>query len=285
MSLLIRYLILKLNLIDKKFAVLIPILLMITAVISITCVLLFTIIILNLFPSNEFSTGNLIGNIFNLGLVFLIWTLIYASFLFFESQQKLAQQKLNLSLQLKEAELNNLRKQLSPHFLFNAINNIRSLILINPEKARDALLDVSDLLRYALNYQKKKSVTVAEEMEIVMGYINLNKIHLGKNVNFEIEIKDSLKTLDIPPMSIQLLVENAIKHGALIDGGLVSVIATEEAGYRLIQVSNPGQLKSSNADGIGLKNLKQRLNSMYLKKAEFIIYEKHNMVNAQIKIS
>ncbi len=66
---------------------------------------------------------------------------------------------------------------------------------------------------------------------------------------------------------------------------MVSVIATEEAGYRLIQVSNPGQLKSSNADGIGLKNLKQRLNSMYLKKAEFIIYEKHNMVNAQIKIS
>lgn len=285
MSILMRFIILKFKLIELKFIWVIPLLILTTILSSICCTFAFTGIISLFFEARVFSISNVIGNVFNFSLVFLIWTLIYASFLFFERQKYLAEQKLNLSLQLKEAELNNLRKQLSPHFLFNAINNIRSLILIDPEKARDALLNVSDLLRYALNYQKKKSVTIAEEMEIVNGYISLNKIHLGKNVKFEINISPDLNGVKIPPMSIQLLVENALKHGIITAGSMVSVQAKRIKNYYLIQVSNPGKLAYSEPHGIGLKNLSERLQSMYPSQAEFLIFEDNEVVNAQIKIT
>lgn len=285
MSILIRYMILKFKLIELKFTFAIPILILNTTIVSIFCTAIFTGVISLFFQEHYYSISNFIGNVFNFNLVFLIWTLIYASFLFFERQNYLSEQKLNLSLQLKDAELNNLRKQLSPHFLFNAINNIRSLILIDPEKARDALLNVSDLLRYALNYQKKKSVTVAEEMEIVEGYINLNKIHLGKNINFEIDIDPALYSLKIPPMSIQLLVENALKHGTIASGSIVSISAQYIVDQYQIKVSNPGQLELIDTDGIGLQNLKERLKSMYSSQAEFVIFEEQNVVNALIKIT
>ncbi|MFK8037425.1 MAG: sensor histidine kinase [Crocinitomicaceae bacterium] len=285
MSILMRFVILRFKLIELKFILVIPILVLITVVASILCTLAFSGIISLFFDDQSSSLSGMVRNVFNFNLVFLIWTLIYTSFLFFERQKYLAEQKLHLSLQLKEAELNNLRKQLSPHFLFNAINNIRSLILIDPEKSREALLNVSDLLRYALNYQKRESVTVEEEMEIVQGYINLNKIHLGKNVNFEIDIVPELNDLGIPPMSIQLLVENAIKHGEIIAGSVVTVQVKQLNNYRIIQVSNPGKLDHSNSDGIGIKNLNERLQSMYQTRAEFLIFEEQGIVNAQIKIS
>ncbi len=285
-TILMRYVILKLGLIEKKFIVIIPYSIGIAVAGSMICVLIYTPIIAWLFDSMQPSLDGIIGNIFNIGLTLMIWTLLYVSFIFFENRQNLIQSQLNLSLQLKEAELNNLRKQLSPHFLFNSINNIRSLILTDPEKARDALLDISDMLRYALNYQKKEVVSIDEEMEVVMGYINLNKIHLGDRVDFQVEVDESLKPVKIPPMSIQLLVENAIKHGSFkTNPSLISIKIHEEENHRLIQVSNPGQLDGKHSKGIGIQNLKQRLQSTFNNKAAFAIFEENDQVTAQILLS
>ncbi len=285
MSLFLRMLILKLKLVERKFLRAITQLLGISLATSFVSVLIFSAVIEFTLVPGPFSWDRLIGNTFNFSLTFLVWTFIYVSFLFFEQQQNLAAQKLRLSLQLKDAELNILRKQLSPHFLFNALNNIRAQILVDPEAARTAILDVSDLLRYALNYQKKKNVTVDEEMEIVQAYINLNKTHLGEKVQFEIDIAQDLGQLNIPPMSIQLLVENAIKHGALISGGLVSVSVQETPDHKLIEVINPGVLKANKNEGIGLNNLKKRLSEMYKNSVEFSLSSAANTVKAQIKIS
>ena len=283
-SIVLRYTILKLQLIDKKFVIALLYLFGITVLSAVVSVIIFTIAIVSFFPAQTFSFGMLLGNMFNFSLMLFIWTLTYAGYLFFENQQNLAKQKLSLSLQLKQAELNNLRKQLSPHFLFNSINNIRSLILIDPEKARDALLDISDLLRYALNYQKKQSVSVKEEMEIVQGYINLNRIHLGKNVLFDVVVDKELMELTIPPMSIQLLVENAIKHGDLSQSARITVKVKQAGEYSLIEVSNPGSLKASDPIGIGLENLKQRLEDLFENRYAFEIFENNRQVTAQILI-
>lgn len=284
-TLLIRYVLLKFDLINKRWAIIIPVVFVLVVSVSLIAVVMYSELIVFLLREQSWTWSGFIGNWFNFSLVILIWTLIYLSFLFFQKQQRLMEQKYDLLLQLKSAELNNLRKQLSPHFLFNSINNIRSLILIDPEEARTALLNISDLLRYALNYQKKELVSVEEEMEVVMAYIELNKIHLKDTVVFETIVDDKLNGMMIPPMSIQLLVENAIKHGELIEGGGVKVSISEEESVKVISVINSGKLALSEIPkGIGLQNLKQRLSSKFDDKAIFSIHEKDNQVVAQIKI-
>lgn len=280
-----RYVILKFNLIYRQLGWVVPILLGISILAGILVTLIFEMVFVVFTPWDTHDFDSLLGNTVNMTMIFWVWSLIYAGYLFFENQQRLFREKLQLSLQLKEAELNNLRKQLSPHFLFNTLNNIRSLILIDQEKARDALLDVSDMLRYALSYQNKHSVTVEEEMEIVQGYINLNQIHLGDNAQFDLKVDDDLLNLTIPPMSIQLLVENAIKHGSLNQGGKVSILVGKSTRGSKIEVSNPGTLKEDAPKGIGLTYLKQRLVSLFGDRVTFEIFSKDERVIAQIVLS
>jgi len=279
-----RVVILKLGLIRRKLGWAVPILLGVSMLGGVLITVLFEVIFWIFIPWELHDLQSLIGNAVNMTMIFWVWSLSYAGYLFFEDQQRLAREKLELSLQLKEAELNNLRKQLSPHFLFNTLNNIRSLILVDPEKARDALLDVSDLLRYALSYQNKHSVTVEEELEIVQGYINLNKLHLGDNAEFDLQVDESLLQLSIPPLSIQLLVENAIKHGTLNQGSKVAIAIEKTPNGSKIEVSNPGILKPESPKGIGLTYLKQRLQSLFEDRFTFAITAKGENVIAQIEL-
>lgn len=281
---LIRYVILKYRVIEKRFGKLLINLAVITIFGTIISVIAYTLLILTFFPGQSFSGMVFLDNLFHFGVILLIWVLIYASFLFFENQQKLRENQLKLSLKLKEAELNNLRTQLSPHFLFNSLNNIYALIRIHPEKAREAILNVSDLLRYVLNYQKMEMVSVKEEMEIVEIYMQLNTLQLNENVQFVIKIHPNLQTVFVPPLSIQLLVENALKHGKIANGAIVSVEGLEENGRKILQVKNPGNLVQKTNEGIGLPNLKHRLSAMYGDQFEFEIMENKGIVISKITL-
>ena len=121
------------------------------------------------------------------------------------------------------------------------------------------MLDISDLLRYALNYQKKDSVTVEEEMEIVSSYISLNKIHLKDNVVFEVQVDEEMKDTMIPPMSIQLLVENAIKHNlATVDKPITIEVYNDKD---ILIVKNNLQKKKylpRERKATGIENIKKR---------------------------
>lgn len=278
-----RYVILRFRIIEKPIRYIIPYLLIITIVATCLCVFTFSGLIISVFPGQIISIGELFRNVFQFGLIVLIWILLYGSFLFFQNQQQLNEQQLKLSLQLKEAELNNLRKQLSPHFLFNSLNNIHALIRIDPEKAREAILNLSDLLRYVLNYQKKTTVTVDEEMEIVTIYMQLNSIHLGNNVTFETAIDPALRNLHIPPLSIQLLVENALKHGSIVDA-LITVKGYRQQGKSIIEVTNPGTIGQKDKEGIGIPNLQHRLTAVFGQNVTFEMFEKEKRVVSQIII-
>lgn len=281
---LFRYIILKLRIIEKPIGQIIPSLIVFAMLGTIACVVTFSLLIALVFPHLPISFEETFRSSFQFGPLILIWILFYGAYLFFENQQRLNQEQLKLSLRLKEAELNNLRKQLSPHFLFNSLNNIHSLIKIDPEKARGAILNMSDLLRYVLNYQKSETVTIEEEMQIVSIYIQLNAIHLGEKVHFDVIIDSNLNKLSIPPLSIQLLVENAIKHGKIVNDSVISVKGFREEGKWIIEVTNPGVIAKKESEGIGIANLSHRLKTLFGQKADFKIFEKENNVVSQIII-
>lgn len=283
-SFFLRWVLLFFNVLERKFihSIFLSVFLMI--VMSLLTIVLYLPILDLIINENSFTFDIILNEWVNLAPVFFCWTLIYMSYIIFMHQQKLTIDKYELSLELKESELNNLRNQLSPHFLFNAINNIRSLVIVDPDKARSSLIEMSDLLRYVLNYQKRKTVTLEDEIDVVKSYIELIKIHLEDNVDFSLSIDVSLYTFLLPPMTIQLLLENAIKHGVIRDKAKVTIEVKQERGCISIKVVNPGKLVLKNGNRIGLKNLEYRIENLFPEKSSFKIYEENNTVTAQIII-
>jgi two-component system, LytTR family, sensor kinase len=190
-------------------------------------------------------------------------------------------QQLELEKQLKEVELTNLRQQLNPHFLFNALNSIHALVSLKEDKAEAAVLNLSDLMRYHLNYEKKDFVTVQEEMDTVRNYLELEKIRYDNRLTYDINVDVAVLNQEIPLIMVQTLVENAIKHAVRHNknGANISVSARQEGGFLKIDVINSGQYTPMNAgsvfasknSGIGLENTCKRLEMLYGDKALFSI--------------
>ena len=249
------------------------------------------LIIYHFFPISGitgFSWSGFIGYVFNVFIVLILWTAIYFVIKFIEKNRKSELEKLELKTALQEAELMILKNQVNPHFLFNALNNIRSLILIEPEKARKMVTHISDLLRYSIQFNASEKVALADEIEIVKDYLQLESIQFGERLKYSFEIHPETEKVEIPPMAIQLLVENAIKHGLSIQktGGEISIKTELIEDHLFIEVRNTGQLSNSQKrEGIGLKNLVERMKILFGLFAEFKLENgPDNMVSATLKI-
>ena len=189
-----------------------------------------------------------------------------------------SQQVLVENQQLRTENLVNqyeaLKNQLNPHMLFNSLNTLRSLIRETPDKAQDYLQELSRVLRYTLQENESQSVTLREEMEFVSAYIFLLKMRYEDNLEFDIRIDEAAGGRQLPPMSVQLLIENAVKHNEISNRHpLVIRVFTE--GNRLT-VSNPVQRKLTASGGlqIGLANLAKRYNLLF--KEEIEVREENN---------
>lgn len=185
-----------------------------------------------------------------------------------------------------EIELKNLRTQLNPHFLFNSLNNIRALIELEPSKAKYAVTTLSNLLRKSLMMGKVNLVSIEDEIEIVSNYLDLEKIRFEERLRISWDIDPELTTLLIPPFSIQLLVENAIKHGIsnLIEGGEICIRTKLINQTIVLQVENTGTLKNEIDLGIGVENARRRLEIQYNGTATFDLYQDQNKVISKITI-
>jgi hypothetical protein len=196
-------------------------------------------------------------------------------------------ERLELNTNLKQAQLNTLKGQINPHFMFNSLNNIRGLMLEDVEKSREMLTKLSEMLRYSLTKNNVNGIAVAEELEMVANYIALSKIQFEDRLQFEKNIEKDTLQFQIPPMIIQLLIENAAKHGIsnLKEGGKIKlVIRKKEYGLQIL-VINSGKLEiSKGSTQLGLKNIKQRLKLLYGDKATFSLDEISNEVVAEINI-
>jgi Histidine kinase len=222
-------------------------------------------------------------------LAYTIWTFAFTAYRYSENLIEARVEKYRFEGQLKEAELVNLRSQLNPHFLFNSLNSIHAMTMMKKEEASDAVLLLADLMRYTLNYEKKTLVTVEEEVEIVEKYLKLEKIRFGKKLNYFFDIQPDTLEKKIPPIVIQTLAENAIKHAISrsIDGGRVEVKSFMENDNLIIEVINSGQLQeegpsvlSVKKTGIGIENTRRRLAMLYGDKA---IFDLKNWGLAEVK--
>lgn len=235
-----------------------------------------------------FSWTGFVGYVFNVFVVLILWAAIYFAIKFIEKNRKTELEKLELKTALQEAELMILKNQVNPHFLFNALNNIRSLILIEPEKARKMVTHISDLLRYSIQFNSSEKVELSAEIEIVKDYLQLESIQFQDRLKYSFEIDPASEKIQIPPMAIQLLVENAIKHGLSIQktGGEILIKTAVKESHLLIEVKNSGQLKTEQKrEGIGLKNLVERMKILFGPFAEFKLENSsEEMVSATLKI-
>jgi LytS/YehU family sensor histidine kinase len=180
--------------------------------------------------------------------------------------------------------LKNLRSQLNPHFLFNSLNSIRALIDLEPEKAKEAVTSLSNLLRKSLVLGRENIVTLEEELEMVSSYLELEKIRFEERLVVKLKLNESLNDFPLPPFSLQMLVENAIKHGIsnLVEGGEIIIESRKTEDAVVISVTNSGEITTKSDKGIGIENTKRRLALQFKDMAEFELIQKENQVIAQL---
>jgi LytS/YehU family sensor histidine kinase len=216
-----------------------------------------------------------------------IWVLAYHLYHYSQLQIRTARENARLSLIAKDAQLSNLTAQLNPHFFFNALNNIKFLVEEDPRSARRAIDLLSDLLRHSLSNRDEILISISEEINLVKDYLELEKLRFEERLDVQLEIEEKQLSFLIPPLSIQVLVENAIKHG--IDkrkqGGFVKVKVAGCDNKLIIHVENSGSKGIDKGKGIGLVNLRERLRLQFPGRAEFRLEQiAEETVSATIKI-
>lgn len=235
----------------------------------------------------------LFGYMMNWGKTMLAWVLSYTVYHYVERTRDAEIEKILLKSSVRETEAKVLRSQLNPHFVFNALNSIRALVYEDPIKAQQGITQLSNILRNSLLADRRKTVELREEIKTVEDYLALEKIRYEDRLTSRIDLDMRTLYWQVPPMMLQTLVENAIKHGVqkAVGGGFVEVtswIESREKEHDLlhIRIRNTGVLGDKEASGgFGLKNTAQRLELLYGAPAEFIIaQEQADVVCAEVII-
>lgn len=188
-----------------------------------------------------------------------------------------------------ETDLRNLRSQLNPHFLFNTLNNIYSLIAIDSGKAQDSVIRLSNLLRYILYENNASFVPLSQDLEFTKNYIDLMKLRIGSDIKLNISIACNDSQDVIAPLMFMTLIENAFKHGINNeDNSYIDINILTENGKRVIclvenSMSEGNNIETKNS-GIGLPNLQKRLELLYPQKHDLVIKKKDNSFFAQLRI-
>lgn len=198
-----------------------------------------------------------------------------------EKNKALVAQKLST-----EAQLQMLQEQVNPHFLFNALNSLRSLIVQNPLQARDMVTYISEFLRESLQPENKGCIFLSQEIELLENYLSIQKIRFGDDLGISYKIDKQLLKSSLPAFLLQPLAENAIKHGMRSNSKLFITISAESTDDVLkLSVINNGSLQMNQAGGgNGNANIIKRLELLYNSDAQFQLYEQNGKVHSEIKI-
>jgi two-component system, LytTR family, sensor histidine kinase AlgZ len=217
-------------------------------------------------------TGTLAGSAFLLALAFGMSALFYESLSsqLRESRARLQEKELEEERARKlalQARLSSLESRIHPHFLFNTLNSICALIPVNPERAEEIVGQLAVLLRSSLDTTRQALIPLESEMQIVRDYLNIEKIRFGERLRYSFDVPEETAESLVPPLSVQSLVENAIKHGIApdADGGEIQVVAQRDAGGLQVEVrdSGPGFDLGSVGPGHGLEILVSRLDALF----------------------
>ncbi len=207
---------------------------------------------------------------------FTAWTGIYLGYHAYVQLQELRVSHEREEGARKSAELQALKAQINPHFLFNSLNTVRSLIFTEPTRAGHAVTHLSQILRASLDTQQEALIPLAREMEVVSSYLQLEQLRHEERLKVKITISPDTIDCLIPPFAIQTLVENAIKHGIdhLPAGGEVCIEShSTECGSLKIIITNPGVLREPSDGGHGLANTRERLRLLGGETASLVLFE------------
>jgi two-component system, LytTR family, sensor kinase len=219
----------------------------------------------------------------------LIWNMIYFAYHYILKTRQAQLDKIRLESLVKELELKTIKAHINPHFIFNALNSIRALIDENPGRARNAITELSNILRSSMQAEKVETVPFEKELDIVKDYLALEYIRFEDRLKIEYQIDEDTLDQPVPPMMLQTLVENAIKHGIgkQISGGVVKVVSDFKENFHELVVLNTGYLNGhiQEGDGFGLFSTKNRLQLLFGEKANFEIKQiGSDLVEARILI-
>jgi two-component system, LytTR family, sensor kinase len=218
----------------------------------------------------------ILGNFIPFLIVYSIWSLVYFIYHHVENYNK----SLKYEAVINEIKLNELKSQLNPHFIFNALNSIRALVDEEPRKAKVAVTQLSHILRNTLSMDKKRLIGFEDELKTVKDYLALESIRYEERLQVKMTIDPNSRQFLVPPLMLQTLVENAIKHGisSLINGGLVEITSEVIHDKLCVTIRNSGQyMRDPNRRrlGYGIANTKQRLELLYGAKASFSIFNEN----------
>jgi hypothetical protein len=217
--------------------------------------------VVHVYTISSSTPGVMVVTTFNWAFIMLLWTALYAGVTFFQRYRHAEIRRLQLEVAARDAQLQTLHAQIHPHFLFNSLNSLRALIAEDPARARDLVSGLAELMRYALQAGRREQVPLAEEMAVVEGYLQLEGARFEDRLRWSLDVPQDCRALMLPPMMLQTLVENAVKHGVAMreEGGDVQVFARLAAQRLELVVRNPGRLGPAREGGIGLANVRERL--------------------------
>ena len=233
------------------------------------------IILINLWFGGNWSVVAVVALWWGMVVATSIWTVLYIRLV---ERRSFTLRESSLQLALREAQLHALEFQMSPHFLFNCLNSIRALVAVDPARAQDMLTRLANVLRNRLGQGRRHTVALGSEVEVVTDYLALEGIRFDDRLNQEISIEPEAAACSIPPLLLQTLVENAIKHGiSRFSGrGELAVRACVEGGCLKLEVENTGRLPEdqvSSGGRVGLANARERLHLLYGDQASLQLME------------
>ena len=231
-------------------------------------------------PRWEFDLSAWIRDISSYSLAFLVWSTVYFLINTLENFRKAEIENLRWEALRNETELNRLKSQLNPHFMFNAMNVIRALVDENPARSKDAITQLSGLLRNTLQFGKLKFVSLQQELEVVRDYLALESARMEERLRIRWEIDPQSESFEVPPLMMQTLVENCIKHGMskLPEGGEVLIRTRLNENGLNIYLENSGKYDATLTpeSGFGLRNSIERLQLLYGDSATLTINNSGN---------
>ncbi|HMN04925.1 MAG TPA: histidine kinase [Flavobacteriales bacterium] len=221
-------------------------------------------------------------------LQLFLWQVVYVAYHYVVSNRVEKLRSLRLEAANREGQLANLRSQLNPHFMFNALNSIRALIEEDPERAKRSITQLSAILRNAMATVKRRTVPLGEEIDTVKAYLALEGVRYEERLRVHFDMDPAVERAPVPPMMLQTLVENAVRHGIakVKQGGEVFISAAPWEGGMLLTVRNTGHYKEGGqaGSGIGLRNTRQRLHHLYGGKARMEIRNEDGMVICELRL-
>jgi hypothetical protein len=210
--------------------------------------------------------------LFGIGvLLYMLSVALHYVLLSLESSKESESREHEARTLAREAEIKALKAQINPHFLFNSLNSIAALATVDGVRARDMCIKLSDFLRNTLSLGEKQSIALGDELALAQAYLAVEKVRFGSRLKIEMKTDSGCDECVVPPLFLQPLVENAVKHGiaGLVDGGTIRLEAHCENGWLQVTVQNEFDPDAPPAQrhGLGLQNVRNRLRAVYENQA------------------